>query len=267
MSSWEYFNGDFDYTSTPLGPIGYKLIIHTTSNRKRSWDQRGRKDFSVGRALQHYCCIQEIDSKTKSLIITDAAEYLNEYLTQPHVTAEDRMAHAIHFLSVALKDVTASIWDSQLAAIEAVQTIFANWQTVESLPPEEHKVLPHPTPVIPIQAATPVRYPTPTSKGGQEKKRATTSKGVIQQKLLTIKKKPSSSQLQGWPGSYLQTYQIKHKYNRPIDNPINPNPKWTNWREKKIPHIVKEVYYPIKLKIVGDTTAPKFCTLSFVTRN
>ena len=124
------------------------------------------------------------------MIITDTAEYLHEYLTQPHVTAEDRMTHAIQFLSVELKDVTASIYNSQLAAIEAVQTIFANWQTVESLPPEEHKVLPHPTPVIPSQAATLVRYPTPTSKGGEEKKRAITSKGVIQKKSLTIKKKP-----------------------------------------------------------------------------
>ena len=30
MSEWEYFNGDFVYTATPLGPIGCKIIIHTT---------------------------------------------------------------------------------------------------------------------------------------------------------------------------------------------------------------------------------------------
>ena len=33
MSAWEYFNGAFDFTSTPLGPIGCKLIIHTTKNK------------------------------------------------------------------------------------------------------------------------------------------------------------------------------------------------------------------------------------------
>ena len=71
MSAWEYFNGAFDYTATPLGPIGCKLIIHTTSNKRKSWDQRGREGFSVGPALQHYRCIQEIDSKNKALIITD----------------------------------------------------------------------------------------------------------------------------------------------------------------------------------------------------
>ena len=80
------------------------------------------------------------------------------------------------------------IWVSQLAEIEAVRTIFSNWRTVESLPPESHKVLPHPTPVLPRKALAPVQYPTPTSKGVQEKKRVLTSKGVLQQKPLTIPK-------------------------------------------------------------------------------
>ena len=79
------------------------------------------------------------------MIITDTAEYLYVYLTQPHVTAEDIMTHAIKLLSAALKYVPTSICDLQLAAIEPVQKIFANWQIVESLPPESHKVLPHPT--------------------------------------------------------------------------------------------------------------------------
>ena len=83
------------------------------------------------------------------------------------MAAEDRMTHAIHFLSAVLKDVPTSICDSRLAVIEAVREIFANWITVESVPPEVKILLPHPTPFIPSQAAAPVRYPTPTSKGGQ----------------------------------------------------------------------------------------------------
>ena len=87
MSEWEYYNGSFDYTATLLVPIGCKIVIHTTSNKRKSLDQRGREGFSVGPALKHYRCIQKIDSKTKELIITDTAEYLHEYLTQPHITA------------------------------------------------------------------------------------------------------------------------------------------------------------------------------------
>ena len=41
MSAWEYYNGTFDYTATPLGPIGCKIVIHATSNKRKYWDQRG----------------------------------------------------------------------------------------------------------------------------------------------------------------------------------------------------------------------------------
>ena len=84
-------------------------MVHNTSKTRKSWDQRGREGFSIGPALQHYRCIQAIDAKTKGLIITDTAEYLHRSLTQPQITAEDRMTHAIQFLTVALKDVPASI--------------------------------------------------------------------------------------------------------------------------------------------------------------
>ena len=77
MSAWEYYNGPFDYSDTPLGTIGCKIIIHNKSNTRKSWDQRGREVFSIGPALQHYICIQAIDGNTKELIITDTAEYLH----------------------------------------------------------------------------------------------------------------------------------------------------------------------------------------------
>ena len=109
MSAWEYYNGAIDYSATPLGPLGCKIMIHNTSNTRKSWDQRGREGFSVGPALQHYICIQAIDAKPKALIITDTAEYLHRYLTQPHIIAEYRMTHAIQFLTAALKYVPASI--------------------------------------------------------------------------------------------------------------------------------------------------------------
>ena len=42
MPAWEYYNGSFDYTATPLRPIRCKIMIHTTSNKRKSWDQIGR---------------------------------------------------------------------------------------------------------------------------------------------------------------------------------------------------------------------------------
>ena len=126
MSAWEYYNGEFDYSATPLGPFGCKITIHNTSNKGYSWNQRGREGFIVGPSIQHYRCIQAIDRKTKALIITDTAEYLHRYLTQPHIKAKDRMTHAVNVLAAAIKDVPEIICNSQLAAIEAVKAILTN---------------------------------------------------------------------------------------------------------------------------------------------
>ena len=131
-------------------------------NKIKYWDQRGREGFSVGPSFQHYWCIQAIGSKTKALIITDTAEYLHKYLTQPHITAEDRMKHVIQLLTTALKDVPTSIHDSQLSAIEAAREIFTNGKTIKPTPHKTSKAT-----LIPRQVA-PARYQTPTSKGDQE---------------------------------------------------------------------------------------------------
>ena len=76
--------------------------------------------------IHHYLCIQIIDSNKKELIITYTAEYLHEYITQPNMTAEYIMTHAIKLFSEALKYVPNIICNYQLVAIEAVQEIFAN---------------------------------------------------------------------------------------------------------------------------------------------
>ena len=76
MSVWEYYNGEFYYSAAPLGPLGCKIMIHNTSNKRKYWYQGGREGFSVGPALKQYICIQAIDEKTKALIITYTAEYI-----------------------------------------------------------------------------------------------------------------------------------------------------------------------------------------------
>ena len=45
ISAWEYFNGDFDYASTPLGPIGCEIIIHTTSSSETNGIKKDAKDL------------------------------------------------------------------------------------------------------------------------------------------------------------------------------------------------------------------------------
>ena len=115
----------------------------------------------------------------KALIITDTAEYLHRYLTQPHITAEDIMTHAIQFFTAALKNVPAIICNSQLAAIDSVRAIFTNG----TIKPIQNKTT---RATLVKRQAAPERYRVPTSKGDQENQPVTTSKGALKQTVHTF---------------------------------------------------------------------------------
>ena len=40
ISTWEHFNGPFNFDATPLNPLGIPIIIHDKSGIRRSWDFR-----------------------------------------------------------------------------------------------------------------------------------------------------------------------------------------------------------------------------------
>ena len=96
------------------------------------------------------------------------------------------MAHAIQFLTAALKDVPASICNSQLAAIDAVRTIFSNGII------KSNQIQKSQSPLKKYEAR-PEKYRLPTSKGDQVEKPAIISKGVLKgtvhtKKIVTINK-------------------------------------------------------------------------------
>ena len=53
LSAWEYFNGRFDFSASPLAPAGCRTIFHAKPSTCRSWDFRGKDGFYIGPALHH----------------------------------------------------------------------------------------------------------------------------------------------------------------------------------------------------------------------
>ena len=97
--------------------------------------------------------------------------------------------HTIHFLSAALKDLSASLCNSQIEAIEAVCALLEKCRTIEAYPRVHTKKVQYPPKsAVPLLKPLPVRYPAPTSEGFHGKERSATSKGVLKhQASLTSK--------------------------------------------------------------------------------
>ena len=61
-----YFHGPFNYDATPLGPLGCNIIAHKKMVTRNSWDFRGKADWNVCVALQHYRCHTIVAKATKA---------------------------------------------------------------------------------------------------------------------------------------------------------------------------------------------------------
>ena len=75
-SAWDFFTGKkFNYSATPLGPLGINVIVHAKPGRHKTWDFRGKDGWSVGVSLKHYRCQLVIPKLSKSLVTSDTTEF------------------------------------------------------------------------------------------------------------------------------------------------------------------------------------------------
>ena len=86
ISAWEYFQGHFDYKSTPLVLLVFPVIIHRKTSNRKSWYFRGKEGCSIGVDLYHYQCQRIIPHNTKSEQIFDTVEFRHQTIPNPVVT-------------------------------------------------------------------------------------------------------------------------------------------------------------------------------------
>ena len=77
MSVWEHFNGTFDFSVTPMGQMDCHIIINNEPSKQKYWDHLGRDGFYVGPALENYRCFKFVDSKTKSISISNTVKFMH----------------------------------------------------------------------------------------------------------------------------------------------------------------------------------------------
>jgi hypothetical protein len=173
ISTWEYFQGPFDFNKTPLGPVGCRVLIHTKPATRRSWDFRAKEGYYIGPALDSYCCFSLVKSDTKSQVISDTVELCHAYRTIPSPSLEDKIIHGLHVMSGALKDAPPPTSISQMEGIANLWDLFESWCSLGP-PPTNHGQVLSPgyprvaiklprvvTPLLPTVVATPAPSWTP----------------------------------------------------------------------------------------------------------
>jgi hypothetical protein len=91
ISTWEYFDGPFDFNKTLLAPMGYRVLIHAKPATRHSWDYIAKHGFHVGPGLDHYRCYKLVKPETKQKVISNMVEFRCTYLQIPVVSADDKI--------------------------------------------------------------------------------------------------------------------------------------------------------------------------------
>ena len=104
-SEWAHLNGPISYNHAPVGPLGWKVIIHQKTNARPSWYFRGKDGWNVGMSLEHYWCQLIVAKDTKAVQVSDTVEFCHHYRTRPTLTHTDRILHGMNNLYCALKDL------------------------------------------------------------------------------------------------------------------------------------------------------------------
>ena len=127
ISTWEFFNGKFNYNATPLGPLGISVIVHTKTGHQRLWDFCGKYDWIVGASMTYYCCQLVIPKLTRSMMISDTTEFRHHHITKPSDTHKDIGIHGLKQLTSDLQDAPSSRSDDQIHAPQYLQDTHNNW--------------------------------------------------------------------------------------------------------------------------------------------
>jgi hypothetical protein len=114
----------------------------------------------VGVSLEHYHCHCIIDSKTKSLCISNTVHFHHHYITILTVTPADTMVHSLDTISNAIINAPSTTSNIQLHPISTLCDLFNRWEepcTITTATP------PHFHTAALWQTSTPLQQPLPTS--------------------------------------------------------------------------------------------------------
>ena len=104
MSAYTALEGEFDYNSTPLAPLGSKVIAFKPPGVRQTWAPHGTLAWTIGPASNHYRCISVYVPKTNATITADTFQWsIDNTFRLPSITNEEQLTLAAHNLAEALQ--------------------------------------------------------------------------------------------------------------------------------------------------------------------
>ena len=108
LSAWDHF-GVFTFNTTPIAPVGTKVLAHVKPKQRQPWGFHGEDAWYIGPSLDHYRCVQCYVPRTGGVIDVDTVEWFPHHVTFPQASKEDQLLQAAEDIVSILQSPPPSI--------------------------------------------------------------------------------------------------------------------------------------------------------------
>ena len=118
VSAYAHLSGPFDYNKMPLAPMGCEVLVHEKTDKRGSWAFHCVDGWYLNTSPEHYrvhnCHIK--DSRAKRL--SNTVQFKHKQLTNPELTPQDKIMHALANRKAALMGALATKSDAELDELQ-----------------------------------------------------------------------------------------------------------------------------------------------------
>ena len=95
VSAYAHLSGPFDYNKMPLAPMGCAVQVHEKTDKRGTWSYHSVDGWYLSTSPEHYRTHRCYVKDTGAERLTDTAQFSHKRITNPEVTAADKVMHAI----------------------------------------------------------------------------------------------------------------------------------------------------------------------------
>jgi hypothetical protein len=117
--------GSFDFTKTPLAPLGTKALIHDNPASRASWAPHATNGFYVGPASNHYQCLRFYTPSTRRFRFSNTWHLYPTHCQIPVTSQHDLSIVAAADILKALGNTVPTKTTEKIRHIRAIQNLTA----------------------------------------------------------------------------------------------------------------------------------------------
>ena len=88
-------HGNYNFNTKTMDPLGTKVLIHTHSDERVSWELNGEPCWCVGSSPNHYRCVKCYVPRTSSIVHSDSVEFFPHVMLFPSLTMQDYLQQSV----------------------------------------------------------------------------------------------------------------------------------------------------------------------------